>query len=94
MQKQTMFMDFESYDMRDYAYSVAIQLNKLIDGKAEPVYNRAGLWDIKIEFNKITTRWRGSLVGYYEQGYMPNTAATAIIEYVIKEITDALLKRR
>nr|DAG86998.1 MAG TPA: hypothetical protein [Caudoviricetes sp.] len=48
MQKQTTHTSFEPTDMKDYVYMIATRLNTLIKGKAEPAYDRAGIWDIEL----------------------------------------------
>lgn len=53
MRKQTTHTSFEPSDMKDYAYMIAARLNPLIKGKAEPEYDRAGIWDIVVRFDNF-----------------------------------------
>lgn len=92
MQKQTIHISFEPCDMKDYAYSVSAKLNMIIKGKAEPVYDRVGIWDIKITFDNFNIRYRRQLSDYFYHRFAPELAATLIKESINKELAMAIFK--
>lgn len=92
MQKQTTHISFEPCDMKDYAYAVSAKLNRIIKGKAEPVYERAGIWDIKIVFDNFSIGYRGQLSKYFYYKFVPELAASLIKESINKELAMTIFK--
>lgn len=88
MQKQTTHTSFEPSDMKDYAYMVAARINTLIKGKAEPEYDRAGIWKIKVSFNNFNFKYRGDLSQYFYYKFDIDLVARIIRDNMIREIID------
>lgn len=91
MQKQTIHTSFEPSDMKDYAYMVVARLNPLIKGKAEPEYDRAGIWNIKVSFNKFNFKYRVCLAQYFVYKFDIDLTARIIRDNIIKEIIDSVV---
>lgn len=92
MQKQTIHFSFEPSNMKDYAYAVSAELNKLIDGKAEPMYDHAEIWYIMIIFNKINIKFNKDLCKCFYYSICPSIAANMMLESIVKEITNYVFK--
>lgn len=90
MRKQTTHTSFEPSDMKDYAYMVATRLNPLIKGKAEPEYDRAGIWNIKVSFNNFNFKYRCCLSQYFYYKFDIDLVARIIRNNIIKEIVDSV----
>lgn len=86
MQKQTIRISFNPSDMKDYVYAVAGELNKIIDGTAQPVYDHGGIWYIKIEFNKINLKFSYDLCAHFYYKFNPELSANTIYETIAKDI--------
>lgn len=86
MQKQTIHISFNPADMKDYVYAVAEELNKIIDGTAQPVYDYGGIWYIKIEFNKINLKFSFDLYAHLYYKLNPELSANTIYETIVKDI--------
>lgn len=86
MQKQTIHINFKPSDMKDYTYAVAGELNKIIDGVAQPVYDHGGLWFIKIQFNKINLKFSFDLWAHFREKLNPELSANIIYETIVKDI--------
>lgn len=93
MQKQTIHINFKETDMKDYAYAVAGKLNNLIDGNAQPVYDHAGIWFIKVEFNKISLKFNIALTEQYYYRICPELAANCIYEKIAKGVMKLAFKK-
>lgn len=91
MQKQTTHISFEPCDMKDYAYAVSAKLNRIIKGKAEPEYDRAGIWNIKVSFNKFNFKYRVCLAQYFVYKFDIDLTARIIRDNIIKEIIDSVV---
>jgi hypothetical protein len=91
MRKQTTHTSFEPSDMKDYAYMVVARLNPLIKGKAEPEYDRAGIWYIKVSFNNFNFKYRGDLSQYFYYKFDIDLVARIIRNIIIKEIVDSVV---
>lgn len=91
MQKQTTHTSFEPSDMKDYAYMVVARLNPLIKGKAEPEYDRAGIWNIKVSFNNFNFKYRVCLSQYFFYKFDVDLIARIIRDNIIKEIIDSVV---
>lgn len=91
MQKQTTHTSFEPSDMKDYAYMVAARLNTLIKGKAEPVYDRAGIWDIVVKFDNFSFKYRAPLCKYFYYSFNIDLTSRIIRDNMIKEIIDSVV---
>lgn len=91
MQKQTTHISFEPSDMKDYAYMVVARLNPLIKGKAEPEYDRAGIWNIKVSFNNFNFKYRVCLSQYFIYKFDVDLIARIIRDNMIKEIINSLV---
>lgn len=85
MQNQTIHTSFEPSDMKEYAYMITTRLNALNKGKAEPVYDRAGIWDIVVKFDNFNFKYRAPLCKYF------TTVLMLILQLELLETT--LLKR-
>lgn len=92
MQKQTTHFNFDPSNMKDYAYAVAAELNNLIDGKAEPMYDHVGVWHIMIMFNKVDIKFNKDLCKCFYYKICPSIAANMMVESIIKEITNYVFK--
>lgn len=77
--------------MKDYAYMVVARLNPLIKGKAEPEYDRAGIWNIKVSFNKFNFKYRVYLAQYFVYKFDIDLTARIIRDNIIKEIIDSVV---
>jgi hypothetical protein len=91
MQKQTTHTSFEPADMKEYAYLIATRLNMLIKGKAEPKYDRVGIWYIIVSFNNFNFKYRACLSQYFTYKFDIDLAATIIRDNIIKEFIDSVL---
>lgn len=91
MRKQTTHTSFEPSDMKDYAYMIAARLNPLIKGKAEPEYDRAGIWDIVVRFDNFSFKYRTPLCKYFYYSFNVDLVARTIRNNIIKEIIDSVV---
>lgn len=91
MRKQTTHTSFEPSDMKDYAYMAVARLNPLIKGKAEPEYDSAGIWYIKVSFNNFNFKYRGDLSQYFYYKFDIDLVARIIRNIIIKEIVDSVV---
>lgn len=91
MQKQTTHTSFEPSDMKDYVYMITIRLNTLIKGKAEPEYDRAGIWNIKVSFDNFNFKYRACLSEYFYYKFDIDLTARIIRDNIIKEIIDSVV---
>ena len=92
MQKQTIHFNFKPTDMKDYAYAVAGELNNIIDGTAQPVYDHGGIWFLKIEFNKINLKFSFNLCEHFYYKFNPEISANIIYEKIVKDVARLVLK--
>lgn len=92
MQKQTIHFNFEPSNMKDYAYAVAAELNNLIDGKAEPMYEHAGIWYITVIFNKINIMFNKDLCKCFYYRINPSIAANMMLDCIVKDIKNYVFK--
>ena len=92
MRKQTTHISFEPSDMKDYVYMVAAKLNDIIDGTAQPVYDHAGIWFIKIEFNKINVKLSIDLCEHFRYKFNPEISTRIIYEKIVKDVARLVLK--
>lgn len=76
--------------MKDYAYMIVARLNPLIKGKAEPEYDRAGIWNIKVSFNNFNFKYRVCLSQYFFYKFDVDLVARIIRNNIIKEIVDSV----
>lgn len=79
--------------MKDYAYAVAGELNNFIDGTAQPVYDRAGIWILRIQFNKISLRFNIALTNQFYYKIRPELCANGIYEKIVKDIMKLTTKK-
>lgn len=91
MQNQTIHTSFEPSDMKEYAYMITTRLNALIKGKAEPVYDRAGIWDIVVKFDNFNFKYRAPLCKYFYYSFNVDLTTRIIRDNIIKEIIDSVV---
>lgn len=77
--------------MKEYAYLIATRLNMVIKGKAEPEYDRAGIWNIKVSFNNFNFKYRACLSQYFIYKFEADLIARIIRDNIIKEIIESVV---